>query len=90
MTYGATVVSCKTRDRSGGLADVALGFSELSSYVSHSAYFGAVIGRYANRSLSAGSRSMVASIRLQRTTVRIICTAALEGSTSTSGPHSLW
>ena len=49
ITYGATIVSCKTRDRSGRLGDVALGFSDLSSYVTHSAYFGAVVGRYANR-----------------------------------------
>jgi len=49
MTYGATIVSCKTRDRSGCLADIALGFSDLPSYVTHAAYFGAVVGRYANR-----------------------------------------
>jgi aldose 1-epimerase len=49
INYGATIVSCKTRDRSGRLGDIALGFSDLSSYVTHSAYFGAVVGRYANR-----------------------------------------
>jgi aldose 1-epimerase len=49
ITYGATIVSCTTRDRSGRLGDVALGFSDLSSYMTHSAYFGAVVGRYANR-----------------------------------------
>ena len=49
MSYGATIVSCKTRDRGGCLADIALGFSDLPSYVTHSAYFGAVVGRYANR-----------------------------------------
>ena len=49
ITYGATIVSCKTRDRRGRLGDVALGFSDLPSYLTHSAYFGAVVGRSANR-----------------------------------------
>ena len=48
-TYGAAIVACRTRDRDGCLGDIALGFSDLDSYVDHSAYFGAVVGRYANR-----------------------------------------
>jgi len=53
MTYGAAIVACRTRDRDGCLGDIALGFSDLDSYVNHPAYFGAVVGRYANRIANA-------------------------------------
>jgi aldose 1-epimerase len=49
ITLGAAIISCRTRDRNGVLADVALGFTDLASYVDHPAYFGALVGRYANR-----------------------------------------
>jgi aldose 1-epimerase len=48
--YGATVVSLKVPDRQGKLADVVLGCDTLAGYESkENPYFGAVIGRYANR-----------------------------------------
>jgi aldose 1-epimerase len=49
MTRGATVVDLYTPDRNGRLADIALGFSSLDSYGRKIPYFGAVVGRYANR-----------------------------------------
>jgi len=49
MTYGATIVSLRVRDRAGALGDVVLGFDSLTGYLNHSAYFGAIVGRYANR-----------------------------------------
>lgn len=53
-TYGGIVVSLKVPDRSGKLADVVLGFDDLKGYVANfngpsAAFFGAIIGRYANR-----------------------------------------
>lgn len=53
-TYGGVVVSLKAPDRNGKLADVVLGFDNLDGYVDNfngpsSAFFGALIGRYANR-----------------------------------------
>jgi aldose 1-epimerase len=53
-TYGGVVVSLKAPDRSGKTADVVLGFDDLDGYVANfngpaDAYFGALIGRYANR-----------------------------------------
>jgi aldose 1-epimerase len=51
--YGATLVSCRTRDRFGRLADIVLGFGAVDGYVESSAYFGATIGRYANRIANA-------------------------------------
>lgn len=49
MTYGAIITSIRTPDRSGQIADVALGFDSLSGYLAGSPYFGAIVGRYANR-----------------------------------------
>ncbi len=49
LTYGGIIVSLKTPDRDGRLADVVLGFDSLPPYATQSHYFGAIIGRYANR-----------------------------------------
>lgn len=49
MTYGAILVSLKVPDRNGVPADVNLGFDSLAGYLGTHPYFGAVIGRYANR-----------------------------------------
>ena len=49
MTYGAIITSIQTPDRSGKRADIVLGFDSLAGYVAGSPYFGAVVGRYANR-----------------------------------------
>ena len=48
-TYGGTIVSLKTPDRNGTLADIVLGFDSLAGYLSPEPYFGALIGRYGNR-----------------------------------------
>lgn len=48
-TYGGIVVSLTARDREGRLADIVLGYDTLEPYLKRSPYFGAVIGRYANR-----------------------------------------
>jgi aldose 1-epimerase len=49
MTYGAIVVSLNVPDRNGKLDDVVLGYDSPDKYIPNSAFFGAVIGRYANR-----------------------------------------
>jgi aldose 1-epimerase len=49
ITYGGIVTEIDTPDRHGKTADVALGFDNLGDYVAKSPYFGAIIGRYANR-----------------------------------------
>jgi aldose 1-epimerase len=49
ITYGATIQSLIAPDRRGHGVDVALGYDELSSYLNQPNYFGATIGRYANR-----------------------------------------
>ncbi|HEY1922716.1 MAG TPA: aldose epimerase family protein [Tepidisphaeraceae bacterium] len=49
MTYGAAVVSLTTPDRDGKLADIVLGYDSLNHYLRFSPFFGAIVGRYANR-----------------------------------------
>lgn len=48
--YGGIVVSVKVPDRNGTLGDVVLGYDTLEGYLKDNRpYFGAIIGRYANR-----------------------------------------
>lgn len=47
--YGAILVSLEVPDRTGKFADITLGFDTLDGYLGEHPYFGAVIGRYANR-----------------------------------------
>jgi aldose 1-epimerase len=51
--YGATLTELHVPDRAGTLADVVLGFDALDSYVKGTAYFGAIVGRVANRIASS-------------------------------------
>ena len=47
--YGGTIVSIMAPDRKGKFEDIALGYETLDEYVKNPRYFGALIGRYANR-----------------------------------------
>ena len=49
ITYGATLTELWMPDKSGKNADVVLGFDNLASYAGDHPYFGAIVGRYANR-----------------------------------------
>jgi aldose 1-epimerase len=50
MTYGAAIQRLVAPDRDGGLANIALGFPTLAGYLVNTGhYFGATVGRYANR-----------------------------------------
>ena len=53
LTYGGIVQSIEVPDRTGRTANVALGYRTLGDYVAdqkdQNTYFGALIGRYANR-----------------------------------------
>ncbi|MDE7539431.1 aldose epimerase family protein [Gluconobacter sphaericus] len=53
ITYGGIIQSVETPDREGHVQDVVLGFDNLKGYTVDSAkgglFFGAIIGRYANR-----------------------------------------
>ncbi len=47
--YGGVVTSVLVPDRAGKEADVVLGYDSLESYLRATPYFGAIVGRYANR-----------------------------------------
>ncbi|MBS3787018.1 galactose mutarotase [Candidatus Bipolaricaulota bacterium] len=47
--YGGRVTSLKVPDPEGEPIDVVLGFDDLESYLEDEYYFGAIVGRYANR-----------------------------------------
>ena len=47
--YGGRIVSILAPDRNGKMADVVLGFDNLTDYMKYNTYFGALVGRYANR-----------------------------------------
>ena len=49
ITYGGAITSLWTPDRNGAFGDIVLGFAALEDYVGNSRYFGATIGRHANR-----------------------------------------
>jgi aldose 1-epimerase len=61
LTYGGIIQSVEVPDRTGHTADVVLGFPTLVGYLNNTgsakAYFGAIIGRYANR-IAKGSFSL--------------------------------
>jgi aldose 1-epimerase len=53
--YGATLLELWTPDKSGNSGNVILGFGSLSGYLQKAnPYFGAIVGRYANRINHAG------------------------------------
>lgn len=49
LDYGATLVSLMVPDREGVVRDVVLGYDEVSGYETGTCYFGATVGRVANR-----------------------------------------
>lgn len=52
ITYGATITSLKVPDKNGRIDDIVLGFEDISGYLGahgRNPYFGATVGRVANR-----------------------------------------
>ncbi|MCB8998822.1 MAG: galactose mutarotase [Bacteroidales bacterium] len=49
INYGGIVRSICTLDKHGNSGDIVLGFDNLANYLAPHPYFGAIIGRYANR-----------------------------------------
>ena len=49
MNYGATLTAVSVPDRAGVFDDVTLGFDTFAGWLANRPYFGATIGRYANR-----------------------------------------
>ncbi len=49
IDFGGIITAIATPDRNGAMADIVLGFKALDGYLGDQPYFGAIIGRYANR-----------------------------------------
>jgi aldose 1-epimerase len=49
ITLGASIQSLSVPDRRGESADIVLGYADAPQYLSEPQYFGATVGRYANR-----------------------------------------
>ena len=49
ITYGASLQALITPDRAGKPADIILGYARLQDYLDKPQYFGATVGRFANR-----------------------------------------
>ena len=49
INYGCIIASLMVPDRRGVVHNVVLGYDQLDAYLTSSPYFGAVVGRYANR-----------------------------------------
>jgi aldose 1-epimerase len=47
--YGGIITSILVPDKNGKFGDIVLGYNTLEEYIKNSPYFGAIVGRYANR-----------------------------------------
>ena len=79
IALGAAIQSLSVPDRRGVLADVVLGYDSPREYVAKPQYFGATVGRYANRIARGRFSSTAGNTRWRPTTDRITCTAACSG-----------
>lgn len=49
MNYGGIIQSIRTPDRAGQMGEITLGFDSLDRYLAPHPFFGALVGRFANR-----------------------------------------
>jgi aldose 1-epimerase len=63
LTYGGIIQSVLVPDRDGRVDDIVLGFDDLAGYRGSPSFFGATIGRYANR--IAGGRFTIDGVEHQ-------------------------
>ncbi|MEE6474941.1 hypothetical protein FKM82_010546 [Ascaphus truei] len=49
ISFGCIITRLETKDRHGHFSDIVLGFDDLEGYTNKHPYFGAVVGRVANR-----------------------------------------
>jgi aldose 1-epimerase len=56
LTYGGIITQIEVPDRNGQWADVVLGYDNLQDYEGKNRFFGALVGRYANRIENGAAR----------------------------------
>lgn len=75
ITLGAAVQSIAVPDKKGGLTDVVLGYDTPAEYLRQDGYFGALVGRYANRIANASFTLDGREYRLTANEGKTRCTA---------------
>lgn len=85
MDLGATIVSVLVPDREGVNRDVVLGYDTPQEYQDHTCYFGAVIGRNANRIGGAKVVLDGKEYQLEKMTTGTTCTVGKMASIQSSG-----
>ena len=83
--YGASVVSIFVKDKDGNERDVILGYDNVKSYEKEYCYFGATVGRYANRISDAKVNIDGVEYSLRLMTMRTVFTVAQMVFLSASG-----
>lgn len=68
ISYGATLTSFRMADKRGNFQELCLGFDDLSGYEAEHPYFGATVGRVANRIKKA-------EFSLENTSYKLDCNA---------------
>jgi len=63
IDFGAILAELHVPDAKGNMADLTLGFDKLDGYLGQHPYFGAIVGRVANR-IAGGRFSLDARFRL--------------------------
>lgn len=85
LSLGGCITEIDVPDRNGKPGNIVLGHANLAGYDSNKGYFGAIVGRYANRIAGVFLRSTATPIICRSTTVRIPCMAEPMVSTCKSG-----
>ena len=86
ITYGATITDVEVPDRNGKLENVTLFRDSLDGYLDkNTPYFGATVGRYANRIAKGKFTLDGKEYTWPSTTSPTTCTAATRASTRWSG-----
>lgn len=49
LTYGGIITAIEVPDKDGNFSNVVLGYDNLNDYEHNNRFFGAIVGRYANR-----------------------------------------
>lgn len=83
--YGATLVKVLVPDREGKLVDVVLGYDDAAGYEAGDKFFGAIVGRVANRIGGASFELNGRTFQLDKMTMETISTAAWTSSASGCG-----
>jgi aldose 1-epimerase len=79
MTYGATLQALLVPDAHGAIDDVVLGHDDLAGYLAARKFFGATVGRYANRIANARFVLDGETVRLAANNGRHALHGGLEG-----------